>query len=129
MHHFPIVEKKKEDQSEPNWRLFFIKEAKTHALFQRAYGKVLELLEEKLKSNTILNEDFHQTIINVINDEKMRKTKRGVDLAEEFKNLYFKHQTRSNFNPQNAVLIKKMEDKHVVKDKNMHKNQKNPIKK
>jgi hypothetical protein len=35
------------------------------------------MLEQKLSNSAISDCDFNQTIVNVINDEKMRRTKRG----------------------------------------------------
>jgi hypothetical protein len=66
-----------EEEVKADWRLEFIKEARSHVLFVKAYGKVFEMLEQKLSNSAISDCDFNQTIVNVINDEKMRRTKRG----------------------------------------------------
>ena len=50
------------------WRLLFLSECREVGLFMKAYSKVFDLLERRTKASEMSEEDFTQTIINVVND-------------------------------------------------------------
>ncbi len=39
--------------------------------------------------------EFIQTVINVVNDEKMRRTQKGLQLSEQLKKVFMKHRYRT----------------------------------
>jgi hypothetical protein len=61
----------------------------------KAYGGVLDLLEERTRCGEVSEEEFTRTIASLFSDANMRKSQRGEEVAEKFKDLFFKHRNQS----------------------------------